>query len=190
MDMEQLTMNVNMHSLQPNFYNCELHYIIASDEKTFRFAGWEEQPESNELRFYYFLNSHELTIPAGDITMKQSYQLYTKPLYPLLSTPEDFIATINLLDDKGASKAIRKFNDASIEPICQVLRTKYGNVQQHFVKSTEWQHLLLVMDNIEISIAATMVYFKQKVHFTGQHYDHIKEEQAEQHILDDVQKIG
>src|SRR5436189_3517 len=31
-DLKQLEINVNFHSLQPGFLNSELHYVIASDE--------------------------------------------------------------------------------------------------------------------------------------------------------------
>ncbi|WP_207497126.1 hypothetical protein [Aridibaculum aurantiacum] len=178
-NQQQLEMNVNLHSLRPEFLNRELHYIIASDENNFRFVSWDQEPSGSEMKFYCFLVEKELHIPAGNVTLKESYILDTKPMYPLISNAEDFIVTIKSMD-KGATKCVRKFADDDIDNIQKELQAAYGNVEQHMVKSPEFQHLLLVLDNVEISISATMVYFKQKVQFTEQHYQHIKEEAQQQ----------
>ena len=44
-DIRQLEINVNLHSMQPGFLNYELHYIIASNENNFRFVSWNEEPQ-------------------------------------------------------------------------------------------------------------------------------------------------
>jgi len=52
-DLKELAINVNIHALQPDFLNLELHYIIAENENTFRFVDWNVLPElhnSTELQ--------------------------------------------------------------------------------------------------------------------------------------------
>src|SRR5437660_12809607 len=96
-DLKQLEINVNFHSLQPGFLNSELHYIIATDENTFQFADWNEAPQEHEQKFYCFLMEKEFFIPAGNITLKESYVLKEEPIYPLLSTHKDFISAIEAM---------------------------------------------------------------------------------------------
>ena len=173
-------MNVNLHALQPNFLNRELHYVIASSENNFRFAELDEQPAAGEEKFYCFLVDKELTIPAGNVTVKESYVLSTEPAYPVARKAEDFISIIDCIGDNCTSKAVRNFTDEEIEGIYQALKQKYVEVEKHLVKSPEFQHLLFVLPQVEISISATMVYFKEKMQITEQHYEKLKEEKAEQ----------
>jgi hypothetical protein len=176
-NLQQLEMNVNLHSLQPNFLNRELHYVIASDENTFRFVELNEQPNVDEQRFYCFLTDKSLTIPAGDIKLNRSYVLDTKAAYPVLSASADFLPFINCIEDCTA-KAIRNFSDADIKTIQQELKKQYGSAEMHLIKSPEFEHLLLILPQVEISISATMVYFKQKFPETSEHYNHLQEEKA------------
>lgn len=173
-------MNVNLHALQPNFLNRELHYVIAASENQFRFAELDEQPSPNEQKIYCFLVDKELTIPAGNVTIKESYVLATEPAYPLVKNAEDFIRIIDCIGDNCTSKAVRNFPDNEIDNIYSALQEKYLDVDKHLVKSPEFQHLLFVLPQAEVSISATMVYFKEKMQITEQHYEKLKEEQAEQ----------
>jgi hypothetical protein len=177
-NLQQLEMNVNLHSLQPNFLNRELHYVIASDENTFRFAELNEQPQNDEQRLYCFLTDKSLTIPAGDINLNRSYVLDTKPVYPVLGAAADFLPFINCIDDDCTAKAIRNFSDDDIKTIQLELQHQYGTAEMHLVRSPEFEHLLLILPQVEISISATMVYFKQKFPETCEHYNHLQEEKA------------
>ncbi|HEY6976456.1 MAG TPA: hypothetical protein VH396_09200, partial [Chitinophagaceae bacterium] len=158
-DLKQLEINVNFHSLQPGFLNSELHYIIASDENTFQFAKWDETPQTNEQKFYCFLMKKELFIPAGNITLKESYVLQEKPIYPLLSCCEDFISAIEKIKQNRTTKYIRRFSDEDVDTLKNNLQEKYQDVETHIVTSHEAQHRLFVVNDIEISISDTMVYF-------------------------------
>jgi len=101
-DVKQLETNVNLHTLDPNFLNNELHYIIASDDKTFRFTNWQEQPKSGEEKFYCFLTEQPLTIPAGNIEIKESYSVTTTPVYSIAATAEDFETIIDKVKSDGS----------------------------------------------------------------------------------------
>ena len=141
-DLKQLEINVNFHSLQPGFLNSELYYIIASDENTFRFSDWDEVPAMNEQKFYCFLMEQELFIPAGNIILKESYVLKEEPIYPLLSNYEDFISAIETIKQNGIPKYIRKFPDEDIDTIKNKLQEKYEEVETHIVASREAEHQL------------------------------------------------
>jgi len=177
-NIQQLQINVNLHSLQPNFLNRELHYVIASDENTFRFAELDEQPKENEQRFYCFLVDKPLIIPAGDIRLNRSYVLETKPVYPVLNNASDFTYFINCIEEDCTAKAVRNFSDEDVKTIHRELQQQYGNAEMHLVKSPEFQHLLFILPKVEISVSATMVYFKQKFPETTEHYNHLQEEKA------------
>lgn len=175
-DIKQLEINVNLHALQPDFLNSELHYIIAQTENSFRFAAWNEEPGEHEEKFYGFLEEKELLIPAGNILLKQSYVLSKEPPFPLISNYLDFIAVIDTLSANIPSKRIRRFYNEDIDILKEGLEKKYGKVEKHVVTSRQGQHLLLVINEIEISISATMVYFRYKTIFNENHYRHVKEE--------------
>lgn len=179
-DIKQLEINVNLHAFRTDFLNLELHYVLATSEQQFRFASFDEQPQENERRFYCFLVDKELHIPAGNMALKQSYVLQEEPAYAVVSKAEDFFPIIDCIEDNCASKAVRNFPDEAIEDIHRALEQKYGQAEKHLVKSPEFQHLLLVLPGAEVSISATMVYFKQKLQLTEQHYERLKEEKAEQ----------
>jgi hypothetical protein len=174
-DLKQLEINVNFHSLQAGFLNLELHYIIASNENIFRFARWNEVAQVNEQKFYCFLMEKELFIPAGNITLKESYVLKAEPIYPFVSNCEDFISAIETINQNSIAKYIRRFSDENIEAIKKGLYEKYGAIEAHLVTSREAQHQLFVVNDIEISISATMVYFRIKASFSESHYQHVKE---------------
>jgi hypothetical protein len=183
MNIEQLTINVNLHCLHPNFLNSELYYIIASAENVFRFGAWDEEPAVGEEKYYCYLQEKELHIPAGDVYLKESYELTKQPPYPVVQTPADFIPILHSLEQTGVAKAIRCFSAEEIDAIKHELEKEYGAVQKHLVTSTEAQHQLMVFTNIEISISATMVYFRKRVPITESHYQHIKqEEHAKDHL--------
>ncbi len=161
-DVKKLERNVNLHSLQPGFLNSELHYVIASGEDTFRFAGWEEEPGTGEQKFYCFLTEQELFIPSGNLTLKESYVLSKEPAYAEIKNFDDCLAIIAALKSGGVAKAIRKFPTEYIETIKEQLKQKFGSAESHIVKSEEGQHLLIAFQNIDISISGAMLYFRCK----------------------------
>jgi hypothetical protein len=175
-DQKQLEINVNLHTLTPNFLNYELHYVIASSDNAFRFAKWNEEPGNGEEKFYFFLTQQPMHIPAGNITVQQSYVLSDKPLYPCGSGFEDFVASIEKVKHDGVAKSIRCFDDDLIEPFREQLSAKYGPIEKHVVTSSQGQHLLFVFDSIEVSISATMVYFRHKTPINAAHYEHVQDE--------------
>ncbi|MCW3105564.1 MAG: hypothetical protein JWQ09_70 [Segetibacter sp.] len=175
-DKKQLEINVNLYSLEPNFLNYELHYVIADSENSFRFATWDEKPKAGEEKFYFFLTDEELHIPAGNITLEESYVLTEEPVYQCVTSYEDFISAIEKVQKDGVAKCIRCFSNEDIDAIKNKLEEKYGTIEKHLVTSSQGQHLLLVFDDIEISISATMVYFRHKTPFNESHYKHVKEE--------------
>jgi len=172
-----LEINVNLHALQPDFLNSELYYVIAQSENSFRFAGWNEEPSADEEKFYCFLTEKEMHIPAGNILLKQSYVLMENALYPLVSNYADFIAIAETLENNKPAKCIRRFYNEDIDIIKRGLEEKYGTVQKHVVTSRQGQHLLFLINDIEISVSATMVYFRYKTSFNESHYRHVKEEE-------------
>lgn len=179
-DKKQLEINVNLHTLQPDFLNYELHYVIAESENCFRFATWDEQPKPGEEKFYFFLTEDELHIPAGNITLEESYVLKEKPIYPCVSSYKDFIIAIEKVQKEGVAKCIKCFSDEDTDLIRQQLEEEFGNIEKHLVRSSQGQHLLLVFDQVEISISATMVYFRHKSPINESHYQHVKEEKEGQ----------
>lgn len=177
---EQLEINVNLHALEPNFFNSELYYVIASDEKTFRFVNWDEKPQDGEQRFYCFLTEEELYIPAGDIKLEESYVLREESIYPEISGVDDMVKLIEQVRRDSVAKGIRCFTNDSIESLYNQLKEKYSSLEKHMVTSDQGQHLLLLLDDIEISVSANMVYFRNKTAVNESHYKNVKEEQQEQ----------
>ena len=177
-DKRQLEINVNLNSLQPDFLNYELHYVIAENENSFRFAMWDEEAKPGEQKFYFFLTEDELHIPAGNITLEESYVLKEEPVYQCVSSYNDFLFAIEKVKKEGVAKAIKCFSDEDTEIIRKQLEEKFGKIEKHLVKSSQGQHLLFVFDYIEISISATMVYFRLKTPFNDSHYKHVKEEKG------------
>ncbi len=174
---KQLEINVNLYTLEPNFLSYELHYVIASNENTFRFATWNEEPKAGEKKFYCFLTEEELFIPAGNIRLEESYVLKEEPIYPVLSNASDFCSIITKLNTSKVAKGIRRFSDQEIDVIKKDLEDMCGRVDKHVVTSSQAQHLLFIVNEVEISISATMVYFRHKAPFSDTHYEHVKEEQ-------------
>ncbi len=175
-DKTQLEINVNLFSLKPEFLNYELHYVIAESENSFRFASWDEEPGPGEQKFYFFLTENELFIPAGNITLEESYVLKEEPIYPCVSSNKDFIAAIEKVRESGVAKCVKCFSNADTDNIKEQLEDKFGKIEKHLVKSSQGQHLLLVFEQFEISISATMVYFRWKTPFNATHYENVKEE--------------
>lgn len=175
-DKRQLQINVNLYSLKPEFLNYELHYVIAENENTFRFAEWNEMPKENEQKFYFFLTEQQLHVPAGNITLEESYVLKEEPIYPCVSSYKDFISVIERVQTEGVAKAIKCFSNEDTDAIREQLEDTYGRIEKHLVKSSQGQHLLLVFGEFEISVSATMVYFRWKTPFNASHYQHVKEE--------------
>ena len=176
MNRHQLEMNINLHALDPNFLNSELHYVIAKDENNFRFVGWNDKPGPDELKFYCFLTEEPITITAGNIQEEESYVLSDEPIYPTVSNYTDFAHIIKELQTNIAAKAIRQFSDEDIESIKENLQQDFGNIEKHLVKSEQGQHLLLIFDSTEVSVAANMVYFRHKAPFSDEHYHHVQEQ--------------
>ena len=177
-DKKQLEINVNLYSLQPDFLNYELHYVIAENENSFRFAPWDEEPKPGEQKFYFFLTEDQLHIPAGNITLEESYVLKEEPIYQCVSSYNDFLIAIEKVKNDGVAKGIKCFSNEDTDLIRDQLEEKFGKIEKHLVKSSQGQHLLLVFDDLEISISATMVYFRHKTPFNASHYQHVKEEKA------------
>ncbi len=175
-NVKQLEINVNLHSLQPDFLNYELHYIIASGENTFRFVNWDKEPKTGEQKFYCFLVEQELFIPAGNILLKESYVLKEEPIYPFVSNYIDFVSAIEAVQKTGVAKFIRRFSDNEIDTIKNGLEKKFDAIGEHIVTSSQGQHLLMITEDIEISISATMVHFRRKAEFSESHYHNVKEE--------------
>ncbi|MDB5247551.1 MAG: hypothetical protein JWQ40_1945 [Segetibacter sp.] len=179
LNLDQLEINVNLHALQPGFLNSELHYIIAESENSFRFVNWNEEPGSNEEKFYCYLTEEELLIPAGNIQLKESYVLKQEAIYPIVTNHIDFANAIECIKSDGVCKRIRRFSAEDIDVIKGELEEKYGPIEKHVVTSRQGQHLLLLVEHVEISISANMVYFRHKTPFNESHYEHVKEEQRE-----------
>lgn len=175
-NIDQLEINVNLHALQPGFLNSELHYIIAESADCFRFTTWDEEPGVNEEKFYCFLTNQELHVAAGNILLKQSYVLKEDPIYPVITAYTDFIDIIETLLTGAAAKGIRRFYNEDIEGIKERLEEKYVTIEKHVVTSTQGKHLLFLLNDIEISVSATMIYFRYKTSFNKSHYSNIKEE--------------
>ena len=178
-DKKQLEINVNLFSLKPEFLNYELHYVIAQSENSFRFATWNEEPGPEEQKFYFFLTENELFIPAGNIRLEESYVLKEEPIYACVSSYKDFISAIEKVEQVGVAKSIKCFSDEETDTIRKQLEDKFGKIEKHLVKSSQGQHLLLVFEQFEISISATMVYFRWKTPFNASHYQHVKEEKEQ-----------
>jgi len=176
-NIDQLEINMNLHTLKPDFLNSELYYIIAEDENSFRFASWDEEPGVDEEKFYCFLTERELLIPAGNTLLKESYVLRESPLYPLVTNHTDFAGVIETLGKSNPAKCIRRFYNEDIDAIKEGLEEKFGMVEKHVVTSRQGQHLLFLINNIEISVSATMVYLRYKTLFNESHYKHVKEEE-------------
>jgi hypothetical protein len=178
-NVEQLEMSVNLYALQPDFLNSELHYVIAQNDNSFRFATWDEEPGENEEKFYCFLTDEELLVPAGNVLLKQSYILKEDPIYPAISDHNDFDTFLETLSQVKAAKAVRRFYDADIDAIREGLEEKYGPVEKHVVTSRQGQHLLFLIKDIEISISSNMIYFRYKTPFNESHYKHVFDEKQE-----------
>lgn len=170
-DIKQLEKNINLHSLQPTFLNLELHHVIALDENTFRFADWNETPGKNEQKFYCFLVDKELLIPAGNVALKKSYILKNEPAYPVLESYKDFVSIIKSLPKKSVAKCVRNFSAEDIDTIKKELGEKYETVEKHIVKSPEGEHIILKVNDIDISISKTMVYFRYRNPFISSPMD-------------------
>lgn len=172
----QLEINVNLHALQPDFLNSEVYYVIAQSENSFRFAAWNDAPQANEEKFYAFLTEDELLIPAGNILLKESYRLTKEPVYPVVSNAADFVSAIDTLQKDSPAKGVRQFYDEDIDTIKQDLEKRYEKVEKHLVTSRQGRHLLISINDIEVSISAAMVYFRYKTVFSQSHYDHIMQQ--------------
>jgi hypothetical protein len=175
-DVKQLEINVNFHALQPDFLNLELHYIIAENENEFRFVEWDELPKQNEQKFYCFLKEKEIFIPAGNIGLKESYVLIQEPIYPLISNCKDFISAFETVHKNKIAKGIRQFSNEELEAIKEDLQKEFKTVETHVVASPQLRHHIFVVNDMEVSVAPTMVYFRIKAPFAESHYQHAKEE--------------
>lgn len=174
-DIQQLTINVNLHAAQPDFLNLELHYVIASSADLFRFVDWQEIPQPNEQKFYCFLQDKELNIPTAGIVLKESYVLTTTPIYPVIKDCKDFLHLIKQVQQNKFAKAIRQFAMTDLETIKKDLQDEFEKVETHVVASPKLAHHIFVVEDVEISVAPTMVYFRMKAPFSEKHYQQAKE---------------
>jgi hypothetical protein len=175
-DLKQLEINVNFHALQPNFLNRELYYVIAENENSFRFVDWQETPNPNEQKFYCFLQEKEIFIPAGNVVLKESYVVTQEPIYPLITDCKDFTLVFKTVQKSKVAKGIRRFSDAELKAIKADLQKEFETVETHVVASPELQHHIFVVNDIEVSVAPTMVYFRVKAPFAESHYQDAKKE--------------
>lgn len=179
-DLKQLEINVNMYALQPDFLSLELHYIIASSDKEFRFVEWHEEPKEGEFKFFCFLTDNQLHIPAGDVLLPESYVLTDEAVFPLIANTDDFMSAVDNVSKENTVKGIRRFTTDNLEVIRQNLENKYGFAELHQVKSGQGSHLILLTDSVEFSISATMVYCRSKTPVNAIHYRHVKEDLNEE----------
>jgi hypothetical protein len=175
-DLKQLEINVNFHALQADFLNLELHYIIAENENTFRFVDWDKLPNANEQKFYCFLQQKEILIPGGNVALKESYVVTQEPIYPLISDCKDFVSVIETVQKNKVAKGIRRFSNEDLITIKNDLNDEFETVETHVVASPKLQHHIFVVNDTEISVAPTMVYFRIKAPFAESHYHHVKED--------------
>jgi len=175
-DLKQLEINVNFHALQPDFLNLELHYIIAENENIFHFVQWDEWPQHNKQKFYCFLQQREIFIPAGNVALKESYVVTQEPIYPAITGCKDVISAFDAVQKNKVAKGIRRFSNRELDTIKDDLQKKFETVETHVVASPKLQHHIFVVNDIEISIAPTMVYFRTKAPSAQSHYQHVKEE--------------
>jgi len=174
-DLNQLAINVNLHAMQPDFLNLELHYIIAENENNFRFADWNDLPKKNEQKFYCFLRETEMFIPAGNIYLKESYVITQDPVYTLIAGYKDFISVLETVKQDRVAKAIRKFSNEELDVIKNDLQKEFGTVETHIVASPQLHHHIFIVNDTEVSVAPTMIYFRMKAPFAESHYQHAKE---------------
>lgn len=170
LDLAQLQRNVNVHATRPEFLNQELHYVIAENADLFRFVGWEAQPHANEQKFFCFLQPTELSIPERGIVLKESYTLSTEPLFPVITDCKGFLQMIQTVQQEKVGKAIRQFSLETLENIKNELLDEFDTVETHVVASPQLKHHIFVVDNVEISVAPTMVYLRIKAPFAEHHY--------------------
>ena len=175
-DIKQLEINVNLHALQSSFLNLELHYIIAENANRFRFVSWQEMPGAKEQKFYCFLLERELLIPAGNILLKESYVVTNDALYVIVEDCKTMLSVIETVKEKTVAKAIRKFSDEDFDSIKNDLQKEFATVEKHVVTSPSLRHHIFVVDDVEISVAPTMVYFRMKAPFAESHYQDAKHE--------------
>src|SRR5690348_11167777 len=157
-DLKELAINVNIHALQPDFLNLELHYIIAENENTFRFVDWNVLPKENEQKFYCFLQEKEIFIPAGNVALKESYVVTREPIYPLISDCKDFASAFETVQKNKVAKGVRRFSNEELKTIKEDLQKEFKTVETHVVASPQLQHHIFVVNDIEVSVAPTMVY--------------------------------
>jgi len=169
-DLDKLTINVNLHATGPAFLNLELHYVIAENENNFRFADWKESPGADEQKFYCFLQEKELLIPAGNIVLKESYVITQDSAYPLIGNCKELIAFIKTVKNNRTAKAVRRFSNDDLPAIKKDLQKEFATVETHEVASSSLQHHIFVVNDVEISIAPTMIYFRVKAPFSESHY--------------------
>jgi hypothetical protein len=169
-DLDKLTINVNLHAIEPTFLNLELHYVIAENENAFRFADWREAPNLNEEKFYCFLQEKELLIPAGNIILKESYVITRDPAYPSIKNCKELIAFIETVKNNKTAKAIRQFSNEDLAVMQKDLQKEFATVEKHVVTSPSLQHHIFVVSDVEISVAPTMIYFRLKTPFAESHY--------------------
>jgi hypothetical protein len=99
-----------------------------------------------------------------------------QPVYPIIPDYEGFKDMIERVpEEHGVAKGIRKFSIEQVDEIKDKLCNEYGDCEKHLVSSKEAQHLLFVVKNVEISISATMVYFRYKSPISDTHYNNVKE---------------
>ena len=169
-DIQQLTVNVNQYAMQPDFLNLELHYVMAKSADLFRFTDWQDNPGVNEQKFYCFLQDKTLTMPAEGVVLKESYVLTEQPIYPVIKDCKDFLQTIKMVQQNNVGKGIRHFLMKDLETIKKDLEDEFEKVETHVVASPKLQHHIFVVENVEISVAPTMVYFRLKAPFSEHHY--------------------
>ena len=143
-DLKKLEINLNLHALQPQFLNLELHYIIAENENNFRFADWNEVPGKREQKFYCFLKEKELLIPAGNIVLKESYVITHQPIYPLIADCKDFLTVMKTVERSKVAKAIKRFSNDDLTSIKIDLQREFKQWKRTWLQARIYSIIFLL----------------------------------------------
>lgn len=69
------------------------------------------------------------------------------------------------------------------------LEEKYTTAEKRIITSTEGQHLFFLINDTEISISGLVVYFRYTTGFNISHPQHVKEEDSQNVLIDDLESL-
>ena len=108
--------------------------------------------------------------------MKESYVVSTETIYPVVIDCKTMMSVIKAVKDGRVANAVRQFSDEDFDSMKNDLQKEFASVEKHVVTSPSLQHHIFVVDDIEISVAPTMVYLRMKAPFAESHYKAAKNE--------------